>query len=120
MKSLFVIILLLQVQFFLKNFEKFIGEFDKVSLIRDCVTTKPSENSARAKIHFQNLLHPSPTLFIRHWNEEKLEDMKVGPEIFHSYIQLILFSFMEEYEAMSITDECRVNLPLIYNKTCKF
>ena len=74
---------------FPNKFARFIGEVDKISFLRDCMTTKSIEKSTRTKIHFQNLLRPSPTLFIRHWNEEKLEDMKVGPKLFDCHIQFI-------------------------------
>ena len=74
----------------MRNFAKFIGEVDNISLIRDCASTKSNQNSSTTKIHFQNLLRPSPTLFIRHWNEEKLDDMKVGTETFYSFIQSMI------------------------------
>ena len=57
--------------------KKFIGEIDKISIVRYPGKTKSDEYSSKTKIHFQNFMRPSPTLFIRHWNDEKLEDMKV-------------------------------------------
>ena len=73
------------------------------------MTTKSIENSTRTKIHFQNLLRPSPTLFIRHWNEEKLEDMKVGTETFYSFIQSMIHK-LDVYTNIAKYPNCKIIL----------
>jgi hypothetical protein len=60
------------------NFEQFIAKVDKITLIRSYEGQNLHDSCVRTKIHFQNLARPTPTLLIKHWNEEKREELKVS------------------------------------------
>ena len=60
------------------NFEHFVAKVDKITLIPSYKGEKTCESFATTKIHFQNYSRPTPTLLIKHWNEEKREELKVS------------------------------------------
>ena len=54
-----------------------IGVVDRIALRHDNLGNEKTECSAATKVYFQNFRRPSPTILIRHWNEEKREELKV-------------------------------------------